>query len=225
MDKWKIVVIVVLLGALGGYSWMQQNAGQTNSAPADGTPPTTNQTPNTQTTATVPPQKAGNQQLLKLRGKVPPAWNIEKKFWVNTAAPISLESLKGSVAIVEFWRIGCSHCQQAAPFLNALYQKHKARGLKMVAIQSPGLADSPLNPPNPENNWGIVQQVVKQLGITYPVAFDEGGKLFKATYSGDTYPATIILDRQGKVQSVFSGHTPLIEVQFAAALEAALDKK
>jgi len=229
MDKWKIVVIVLMLGALGGYAWKEQNAAQLAANPPEQTPTPATQTPGTQNTNTQTPapapQKQGNQKLLKLLGTVPPAWNIEKSYWVNTAAPISLQSLKGSVAIVEFWRIGCSHCQQAAPYLNALYVKNKARGLKMVAIHSPGAPDSAVNGPNPENNWNTVQQAVKGFGITYPVAFDVGGKIFKTTYGGDTYPAMMILDKAGKVQHISTGHTPLVEVQFAAALEEAMKKK
>jgi len=226
MDKWKIAVVVLLMAALGGYGWVQQNAAQTAAVTPEGSTSSANQvsnnvTPNIPTPTTAPPQKQSNAKLFALRGKVPPAWNIEKSYWVNTAAPISLQSLKGSVAIVEFWRIGCSHCQQAAPFLNGLYVKNKARGLKMVAIHSPGMAGAS----NPENNWTTVQQAVKQFGITYPVAYDVGGQLFKKTYQGDTYPALLILDKTGKVQYVFSGHTPMIEVQFAAALEDMLSRK
>ena len=102
MDKWKIVVIVLLLGALGGYGWMQQNAAQPQTdVPVGSTPPPGNQVPGTPAPAATP-QKQSNAKLFQLRGKVPPAWNIEKKYWVNTAAPVALalalyRSSKGGV--------------------------------------------------------------------------------------------------------------------------------
>lgn len=207
MDKWKIIVIVALLGTLGGYGYYQQNAA---TAPQNPDP------------ATQPTPRPANEKLLKFQGQTPPAWDIAKQNWVNTPAPISLSSLRGNVSLVEFWRIGCSHCQEAAPFLDALYKKYQPKGLKMVAIHSPGnLAD----PQNPELNWNTVQQRIKEWGISYPVAYDEGGKLFKEAYGGDTYPTMLILNRKGEVQQVLSGHTKEKEKQLVAALDQALAAK
>lgn len=186
MDKWKIIIIVVLLAALGGYGFYQQNASQ---AP----PP-----PDPNTAKKEPP---GNMKLTAMKGKTPPAWDIPANLWVNTKAPLPLASLKGSVVLLEFWRTGCPHCEHAAPFLTLLYKKYQPKGLKMVAIQTPG---SP-SPENPENNWTTVRQTVKAWGITYPVAFDEGGKLFQKVYGGDRYPVAMLLDREGKVQHVETG--------------------
>lgn len=208
MDKWKIVVIVVLLGALGGYGFYQQNAEQ-NAASA----------PNPSTPVTPAP---ANEKLNKLKGQAPPAWNIAAPLWVNTPAPVTLASLKGSVAIVEFWRIGCIHCEQAAPFLNFLYVKNKARGLKMVALHAAGDTKEPTNP---ENNWDIVRSKVKAWGITYPVANDVDGKLFKKTYGGTTYPTLLILDRAGKVVYVQIGDTPEKQKLLVAEVEKQLKAK
>lgn len=186
MDKWKVVVIVLLLAGLGGYGFYQQNA---NQAPP---PPD----PNAQ--AKEPPP---NQKLVQMKGHTPPAWDIPANLWVNTKAPLPLSSLKGSPVLLEFWRIGCPHCEQAAPFLNELYKQYKSKGLKMVTIHTPG---SPA-PENPENNWTTVRETIKKWGITYPVAYDTGGQLFQKVYGGDHYPATILLGREGKVRFVGTG--------------------
>ena len=211
MDKWKTVVIVALLGALGSYGWYQQNAEQNPSSPDPSTPG-----------ATQAPPAPANEKLNRLKGQAPPAWNIAAPLWINTPSPISLDSLKGSVAIVEFWRIGCSHCEEAAPFLNALYVKNKARGLKMVALHAAGDSADPMNP---ENNWNIVQSKIKEWGITYPVANDVGGKLFKETYKGTTYPTLFILNRKGKIVYVQTGDTPQKQKLLVAEVEKQLKAK
>jgi thiol-disulfide isomerase/thioredoxin len=186
MDKWKVIIIVLLLAGLGGYGFYQQNASQ---APP---PPDPNVAKN---------EPLPNEKIIKRKGQAPPAWDIPANLWVNTKAPIPLSSLKGSVALLEFWRIGCPHCERAAPFLNQLYNQYKTKGLKMVTIHTPG---SPA-PENPENNWTTVRQTIKDWGITYPVAYDEGGKLFQKVYGGDRYPTAILLDREGKIQFVETG--------------------
>ncbi len=203
MDKWKIVVVLLLLGGLGGYGAYQQKATEA--------PPTPEQTP--------PPVNTLKQKYL---GQTPPAWNIGADLWVNTPQPITLDSLKGKVAIVEFWRIGCHHCEATVPFLNDLSKKYQSQGLKLVTIHSPGnLTD----PENPEGKWNVVKDTIKQWGITYPVAYDEGGELFKKTYGGDTYPTLMLLGRDGKVKYLETGHTPEKEQALVAAVDKELKAK
>lgn len=214
MDKWKIIVVVLLLAGLSGYGMYQQNASQ----------PPKPETPTDPAAQPTPPP--ANQKLERLKNQAPPAWNIPADLWTNTKQPISLDSLKGSVALVEFWRIGCSHCEAASPFLDSLYKKHKGAGLKMVAIHSPGAP----GPENPENDWATVKQTVQSWGLSYPVAYDEGGMLFKETYGGDTYPVILLLDREGKVRLIHTGHgTRPQDVEkrrlFVAELEKMLKEK
>lgn len=212
MDKWKIGVIVLLLAGLAGYGTYQQNAPQMPQAPDPNTPQ--------------PTPKPANPKLLQLKGQAPPAWNIPANLWVNAPGPIAPASLKGNVTLMEFWRIGCHHCQETAPFLTKLYAQYKPRGLKMVTFHSPANGpDNIPNPQNPENNWNGVKQTIKNWGITYPVAYDENGKLFRETYGGDTFPAILLLDRAGKVQFVLSGHTPEKERELLAAVEKMLKAK
>jgi thiol-disulfide isomerase/thioredoxin len=208
MEKWKVIVIVLLLGALGGYGFYQQNSSTT--AGSSESQPDPNQ-------PTPPP---ANQKLLKLKGQAPPAWNFPQKYWANTPAPISLADLKGHVALIEFWRMGCSHCQEAAPHINRLFKQYSPRGVKFVAIHSPGAP----GPDNPENNWNAVQQTIKQWGLQYPIAYDENGKLFKSTYGGDTYPAMLVLNRAGEVVYINNGYTPEKEVELRRVIDSELKK-
>jgi thiol-disulfide isomerase/thioredoxin len=210
MEKWKIGIIVLLLAALGGYGFYQQGV-EDNPTPQ---PPNPNQ-------PTPPP---ANPKITALKGKTPPAWNFDPKYWVNTPKPISLADTKGHVTLIEFWRMGCSHCQEAAPFMNALYQQYSPRGVMFVAIHAPGAPDQP-GQPNPENNWGAVKQTIKEWGLKYPIAFDEGGQLFKKTYGADTYPAMLVLNKQGKVVHTQSGHTPQKEMELRQVIEQQLKAK
>lgn len=208
MDKWKIVVIVLLLGSLCGYGFFQQNA-ENASKPDPNTPQ-----------ATPAPI---SEKLSSFKGKMPPAWDIAAPLWLNTPSPMSLDSLKGSVSLLEFWRIGCPHCERSAPFLNNLYAKNKARGFKIVAMHSAGNTEDPANP---ENDWKLVKDKIKEWGITYPVASDEGGKLFKEAYGGTNYPTLIILNRKAEVVFMQTGgDSPEKKAQLTAELEKAFKAK
>lgn len=207
MDKWKTVVVLALLGALGAYGYYQQNAENAPPPP----PPDSEQT-------TTPAPEELSPQLSELAGQTPPAWNISADRWLNTSEPISLESLKGSVALLEFWRIGCRHCEETVPFLNEVHKRYESKGLKIVTFHSPGAP----GPDNPENDWEHVRQTIESWGVTYPVAYDEGGQLFKESYGGATYPTLIVLNRDGTVRSIGTGHTPQKEQALIAELDAAL---
>lgn len=217
MEKWKIGVIAALIACLGLYGYQQQKA---NSAELG-------QGPDAPATA-VASTPAEPKPVEALRDQPAPAWKVPARYWVNTPRPITLNDLKGHVTLVEFWRTGCSHCRAAAPYLSDLYRDEGKRGLKMVSFQSPGVAD---DAGNPENDWTKVQGFVKEHKLPYPVAFDEGGTLFKGAYKGTNYPTLLILDRRGVVRFVQTGFDldndagrAKIE-EFREALDAELKKK
>jgi peroxiredoxin len=190
MEKWKIAVIAALLLSLVGFGIYQQNEAER--------PPQTQGTP------------AGTPKPSSFIGQPLPAWNF--KTW--NGKPVSFESLRGKVSLVEIFRIECPHCQDAAPFMVALQKRYGARGLNIVAIQSPGDFK---NAENPENSWKNVQAWIKENGINYPVAMDEQSKYFQGTikekiFKGDEsqllYPTTVLMDKTGKVIEAHTGYQP-----------------
>jgi len=187
MDKWKVVVILALLAGLGGYGFYSSNAGNGLPTPLP-TAPT--------------PEPAPTPDPASMLGKQLVTWDIADKLWMNTPKPVNVADLKGSISLVEFFRVNCSHCVEAAPFMEQIYKKYGKRGLKMVAIQSPSKGDPD------ENNWETVQGKVKTWGLTYPIAMDEGGKLFQEKYKLHTFPTMIVIDKSGTIRYFKSGHTP-----------------
>lgn len=182
MEKWKITTIAALLLGLLGFGIFQQNQ-----------PPQALPTPGMTPAATPLPSP--------FLGKTLPPWNF--KTW--NSKPVPLASLGGKPAFIEIFRTGCSHCQDAAPFLAALEKRYRPRGLKMVSIQSPGDYKDSLNP---ENSWAEVKTWLAERKIESPVAFDEGSKYFQGTVKkqilgGDDkqllYPTMLFTDKTGKV--------------------------
>lgn len=49
---------------------------------------------------------------------------------------IDLQSVKGSYTVLFFYAATCGHCKEAAPHLKAFYDKHKAEGVKVIAIDT-----------------------------------------------------------------------------------------
>lgn len=212
MEKWKVVVVMLLLGVLGGYGAFQQKM----TREAEEAPPANNIVdPN------APPDPNSPAVLVqKFVGKPMPApWNIASKYWMNTKKPLEPRDLKGSVALVEFFRIKCSHCQEAAPVMESLQNKYAARGLKIVGIHSPGEDEQ-------ENDWDEVSAVcATQFGLTYPVGFDEKAQLFKTTYNGKLYPTMFLLDKKGIVVFAQTGFGKPQRAKLLAAVAREMAKK
>ena len=215
MEKWKIGVIAVLLLGLVGYGVIQQQPAKSVDVNADANAATPDGT------AAPEANKAAEFIGQELGGAKIPAWPKVGP-WENTKRPVTLDSLKGKPALIEFFRIKCSHCQEAAPFLEVLYKRYQPRGLKMVAIQSPG---DYKDVTNEETQWPKVQDFIKAGGLTYPVGMDKDSDYFQKVLKGQYYPTTMIADKNGKVVYAQTGHDTEKAIKLAVELEKQLPGK
>jgi thiol-disulfide isomerase/thioredoxin len=110
--------------------------------------------------------------------------------WLNSA-PLTRQDLKGSVALIQFWTLGCINCQRTLPYITSWHQKYAAQGLKVVGIHAPEFVF--------ERQVNNIQRAMKKHGITYPVAVDNGFKTWKA-YGNEYWPHLFLADRQGIIQ-------------------------
>jgi thiol-disulfide isomerase/thioredoxin len=198
MEKWKIALIIFLLGALGSYGMLQKGG------PVIPNPPTPEANP------AVTPTPA------PLVGKPMPSWNIPANYWVNSTKALTPADFKGHVTIVEFFRIECSHCQDAAPFMQNLYMQNADRGLKIVAIQAPGTSEL-------EKDWNNVKKTVKEWQLTYPIGFDKDSTFFRTKLNGNTYPTIMVLDKNGVVRYHSTGHTQETALELESFIAQALN--
>ncbi len=119
--------------------------------------------------------------------KAPEIRGIET--WINSE-PLTLESLKGQVVLIDFWTYSCINCIRSIPFINGWYEKYKDEGLVVIGVHAPEFAFEKL----PEN----VKKAVNDFGVEYPVALDNDFKTWRA-YENRYWPAHYFIDREGNV--------------------------
>ncbi|MEJ6023463.1 redoxin family protein [Ramlibacter sp. PS4R-6] len=110
--------------------------------------------------------------------------------WVNSA-PITTESLRGKVVLVDFWTYSCINCLRTLPYVKAWAQKYKDAGLAVVGVHTPEFGFE-MRGPN-------VQRAVKDLAVDFPVVTDSKRALWQA-FGVQGWPTMMLVDAQGKIR-------------------------
>jgi thiol-disulfide isomerase/thioredoxin len=109
--------------------------------------------------------------------------------WINSAG-LTTASLRGKVVLVDFWTYSCINCLRTLPYVTGWYSKYKDAGLVVVGVHTPEFSFEQV----PAN----VEAAVVRLGITYPVAQDNGYKTWNA-YGNRYWPAEYLIDQNGNI--------------------------
>jgi cytochrome c biogenesis protein CcdA/thiol-disulfide isomerase/thioredoxin len=110
--------------------------------------------------------------------------------WFNSP-PLTDEILRGKVVLVDFWTYSCINCLRTLPYLKAWNEKYRDQGLVIIGVHAPEFAFEK----NPRN----VEQAIRDLGITYPVAMDNQFAIWNA-YKNEYWPAHYLIDAQGQIR-------------------------
>jgi len=110
--------------------------------------------------------------------------------WINSP-PLTAESLRGKVVVVDFWTYSCINCLRTLPYVNAWYGKYKDSGLVVLGVHTP---EFPF-----EKDETNVRKAVRDLGIDYPVAMDNDYRVWRA-FNNEYWPAHYFIDAVGRVR-------------------------
>ncbi|MQA27138.1 MAG: redoxin domain-containing protein [Micromonosporaceae bacterium] len=103
-----------------------------------------------------------------------------------------LRKLRGTVVVLNFWASWCAPCRLEAPELQQVHTKTKADGVEFVGVNIRDDKDKAL-------------AFDDSFGIAYPSLYDPPGRTaiqFRQV-PPNTIPATIVIDREGRVAAVF----------------------
>src|SRR5271155_3157920 len=110
--------------------------------------------------------------------------------WLNSP-PISSKSLKGKVVLIDFWTYSCINCLRALPYVEGWATKYKDAGLVVIGVHTPEFAF--------EKERANVEQAVRDLKITYPVAIDSNYRIWQA-FHNEYWPAHYFIDGKGRIR-------------------------
>jgi thiol-disulfide isomerase/thioredoxin len=110
--------------------------------------------------------------------------------WINTD-PLSGASLRGKVVLVDFWTYSCINSLRNLRYIQNWTARYKRDGLIVIGVHSPEFSF--------EKDRANVQNAVRALGITYPVAIDSNHLIWQA-FQNDYWPADYLIDGNGHIR-------------------------
>ncbi len=99
--------------------------------------------------------------------------------------PISLESLRGKIVLLNFWATWCGPCREEMSFFQSLADKY---GQKDFAILGVDFQEKP----------ATITDFTQQHGIRYDIGLDLKGEISRL-YGVNQYPVSFVIGRDGKI--------------------------
>lgn len=100
--------------------------------------------------------------------------------------------LAGKVGVINFWGTWCGFCRREQPLLEALSKEYASRGVQFLGVDTR------------RDQRAAALAYLEEFKVTYPQAFDPASRM-AFRFRVFTMPATLIVDRNGKVAAHFIG--------------------
>ncbi len=139
-----------------------------------------------------------------LAGKAAPDFVLRSASGEN----LRLSEYRGDVVMINFWATWCGPCRQEMPLLDELQNRYNRVGFNLLGI-------------NIDDDSRQAMQMVKELGVSFPVLFDES-KTVSELYDVKVMPTTILVDREGTVRHIHHGYKPGYEDKYLTEIRSLL---
>jgi thiol-disulfide isomerase/thioredoxin len=105
----------------------------------------------------------------------------------------SSSTLRGSVAVLNFWGSWCAPCRVETPEFSQVATTVAGRGVRFLGVDV-------------KEDRQFAQAFLSSRQISYPSLYDPRGEVALAfrDYPANAIPSTIVLDRQGRVAAVYT---------------------
>jgi peroxiredoxin len=110
---------------------------------------------------------------------------------------LRLQEQRGQVVLVNFWASWCGPCKQEMPHLNRLYDKYRASGFTLLAV-------------NIDDDARHGAATAAKWGLKFPVLLDADKSVTKL-YDLGAMPSTVLIDRDGRVRYLHRGYREGVE--------------
>jgi len=118
--------------------------------------------------------------------------------------------LKGKVVLLNVWATWCAPCREEIPYLQSLFEKHRADGLEIVGVSI-----------DARGSDETITGFARDMGMTYPIWRDPDERV-QSLYMALGVPASYLIDREGVLRWRRLGVIRATDSTFTSALSTAL---
>jgi uncharacterized protein YyaL (SSP411 family)/thiol-disulfide isomerase/thioredoxin len=135
-----------------------------------------------------------NRPKRETGGKIPlrvhaPALPTDAAHWLNSG-PLSLDSLRGNIVVLDFWTYCCINCLHVLPELAALEAVMVDQPVMVIGVHAAKFAT--------EREPHHVAKAVRRNHVHHPVVLDPAHTLWDA-YAIRSWPTVVVLDASGRI--------------------------
>ncbi len=126
-------------------------------------------------------------------------------YWVNSD-PLTIESLRGKVVLLDFWDYTCVNCIRTLPYVGEWHRRYASHALAVVGVHAPEFTFA--------KDLEGVKQAVERFAIEYPVVMDNGYSIWQA-YANRYWPAKYLIDHAGYIRYHHYGEGAYLQTEQA----------
>ncbi len=123
-------------------------------------------------------------------------------------ANLRLAEQRGQVVLVNFWATWCGPCRQEMPHLSRLYDRYRSAGFVLLGV-------------NIDDDPRAAVELATKLGVQFPVLLDTDKRVSRS-YDMSAMPATLLIDRDGRVRHIHRGYRDGVERTYEEQLRSLL---
>ncbi len=112
---------------------------------------------------------------------------------VQDDEPLSLESLRGKLVLLDFWSTSCPPCLRQMRDLEVIHQRMSDQDVVVLGINTEGASPA------------FLRRFIEEQSVGYPVLMDRG--VVSDRYRVTTLPTLYLIDREGKIRWSHVGYT------------------
>ena len=121
---------------------------------------------------------------------------------------LRLGEQRGRVVLVNFWATWCGPCRVELPHLSRLHDKYRGSGFVLLGV-------------NIDEDPTVAKALVSKMGLTFPVLLDSKKEVV-GNYDLNAMPATVLIDRDGRVRHLHRGYKEGVEALYEQQVRALL---
>lgn len=131
--------------------------------------------------------------------------------WLNTTAPLTWETLRGKLVLLDFWTYCCINCLHVLEELRAIEAKYAGQPLVVIGVHSAKF--------NNEQDAAHIRDAITRYDIRHPVIVDDNHRLWNA-FAVRGWPTLVLVDPQGYLLGTVSGegNGPRLDAAIGQAL-------